>query len=85
MPKKSADTVGSRIRHARQSRGITQKWLAGQVGISQQGLNLIETNKTSDPASSWVREIARVLRVRSDYLLGLSETIDAERLATSAA
>src|SRR5262245_56624563 len=78
MDKKRDERLGSRIRRARQERGITQKCLADRVGISPQGLNMIETNKTPDPAASRVREIARVLRVRADYLLGLSEKMDAE-------
>jgi transcriptional regulator with XRE-family HTH domain len=65
--------------------GMSQAELARRVGISIQGMNLIEAGKTPDPAASRVREIARVLRVSADYLLGLKDDIEKERTPAVAA
>jgi len=70
------ETLGRRIRRARTHYGMTQAELARRVGISSQGLNAIETDKTPDPGASRIREIARVLRVSADFLLGLTNDIE---------
>ena len=64
--------VGERIKEVRQRRGITQLWLAQRIGISKQGMYAIEAGH-ADPRSSRVAEIARALRVSTDYLLGLKD------------
>ena len=80
-----SETLGARIRRARTHYGMSQAELARRVGISTQGMNLIEGGKTPDPAASRVREIARVLRVSADYLLGLKDDIDKELLPAAVA
>lgn len=80
-----SETLGARIRRARTRYGMSQAELARRVGISIQGMNLIEAGKTPDPAASRVREIARVLRVSADYLLGLKDDIDKEQLPVAVA
>jgi transcriptional regulator with XRE-family HTH domain len=74
-----SETLGARIRRARTHYGMSQAELARRVGISTQGMNLIEAGKTPDPAASRVREIARVLRVSADYLLGLKDEMESMR------
>jgi transcriptional regulator with XRE-family HTH domain len=64
--------------------GMTQAELARRIGISTQGMNLIETGNTPDPAASRVREIARVLRVSADFLLGLKDKMDGETVPADA-
>jgi transcriptional regulator with XRE-family HTH domain len=71
-----AGTFGSRIRAARQRYGMTQTELAKRIGISKASLNQIERGKTPDPYASRIREVARVLQVDGNYLLGLTEQID---------
>jgi transcriptional regulator with XRE-family HTH domain len=78
-------SLGDRIRHARTRYGMSQAELARRIGISIQGMNLIEAGTTADPAASRVREIARVLKVRADYLLGLTEDMDSNLLPTTPA
>lgn len=78
-------TLGDRIRHARVTYGMSQAELARRIKISTQGMNLIEAGTTADPGASRVRDIARVLKVRADYLLGLTEKMDSEREPTAAA
>jgi transcriptional regulator with XRE-family HTH domain len=80
-----SETLGARIRRARVRYGMSQAELARRIGISTQGMNMIERGATPDPAVSRVREIARVLKVRADYLLGLTEKMDSDRLPTTPA
>jgi transcriptional regulator with XRE-family HTH domain len=49
---------------------MSQAELARRVGISKNSMNLIELNKTPDPAASIVKAVADKLRVSADYLLG---------------
>jgi transcriptional regulator with XRE-family HTH domain len=80
-----SETLGERIRQARIRYGMSQAELARRIGISTQGMNLIEAGKTPDPAASRVREIARVLGVSADYLLGLRDDQTSETLPTALA
>lgn len=70
-----ADTIGKRIRAARERYGMSQAELARRVKISPQSMNVLELGKT-DPRSSLIAAIARVLHVTTDYLHGLSEEED---------
>ena len=69
------ETLGQRIRRARLGRGLGQAELARAIGLSKTSLSLIETGQVKDPRSSVVQRIARALRVRTDYLLGLSDEV----------
>ena len=69
------ETLGQRIRRARLGRGLRQAELARAIGLSKTSLSLIETGQVKDPRSSVVQRIARELRVRTDYLLGLSDEL----------
>ena len=80
-----SETLGKRIRHARIRYGMSQAELARRIGISTQGMNLIEADKTPDPAASRIREIARVLKVSADYLLSLKDEPESELLAAAVA
>lgn len=71
-PPSSPHTLGMRVRLTRTSRRLTQKALAAQVGLSPAALANIEYDR-SDPRVSHLRAIAAVLRVSTDYLLGLSD------------
>ena len=66
-------TLAERIRASRQAYGMTQGTLAKRIGISKTAMNQMESGETIDPGVSRIREIARVLRVSADYLLGLSD------------
>ena len=79
-----AETLGDRIRKARERYGMSQAELSRRVGISKNTMNLIELNKTPDPAASIVKAVADTLRVSADYLLGRKEE-DSEQLATAVA
>jgi DNA-binding XRE family transcriptional regulator len=69
----SSSVLGTHIREARLSAGLTQYALAKSIGISKQALYAIEANKTPDPGALKVKAIAQTLHVSADYLLGLRE------------
>jgi transcriptional regulator with XRE-family HTH domain len=71
-----SETLGGRVRKARIEYGMSQAELARRVKITTQSMNQIEMGKIADPAASRVREIARVLKVSADYLLGLKDEME---------
>jgi len=78
-------TIGQRVRAAREKRGVSQAELARQLEASVNAINMLEQDKILDPRASRLIGVARVLRVSADYLLGLKEDIESERLATAVA
>ena len=70
------DELGERIRQARIRYGMSQAELARRIHISTQGMNMIESGKTPDPAASRIKAIAKVLKVSADYLLGLTDNLE---------
>ena len=77
-----AETLGGRIRKARERYGMSQAELSRRVGISKNSMNMIELNKTPDPAASIVKAVADALRVSTDYLLGRGDE-DSEQYPTT--
>jgi transcriptional regulator with XRE-family HTH domain len=78
-----AETLGARIRKARQVYGMSQAELARRIGISATAMNQIESGKTPDPAVSRIKAIADVLNCTTDYLLGRTEEQDEEEPETA--
>jgi transcriptional regulator with XRE-family HTH domain len=74
-----SESIGKRIRYVREKRGITQKWLAERIGITKQAMYKIEKSNI-DLRGSRIAEFAKVLRVSSDYLLGLKEEEISDRI-----
>src|SRR5437763_1505475 len=76
--------LGARIRIARTRCKKSQVELARDVGISKTTLSDIETGNTIAPSSAIITDIARVLNVSADFLLGLRDEPDsAGRLSVS--
>jgi transcriptional regulator with XRE-family HTH domain len=67
------ETLGERIRQARERYGMSQAELARRIKISKQALYQIESNKTPDPGVLKVKAIADVLNISMDALLGRDE------------
>jgi transcriptional regulator with XRE-family HTH domain len=67
-----AETLGDRIRMHRARLRLSQRALGKQVGLSTNGISLIERGEV-DPRVSVIRQIADVLGVSTDYLLGRTE------------
>jgi len=65
-----SETLGDRIRKAREEYGMSQAELARRIRVSSNTLNKIEAGSTPDPRASRIKAIADVLRVSTDYLLG---------------
>lgn len=70
-----ANPIGQRIRQVRQDYGMSQVELARRLGISRQNLNNIERER-SMPPPPLIKQIAELLRVSGDYLLGLTNDKD---------
>lgn len=60
--------VGKRIEARLRALGKSQAWLAGQVGMRQQGIASIISGASERPRK--LREIARALETTQEYLLG---------------
>ena len=74
--------LGRRLRRVRKMRGLGQKQLADQAHISFQTVGYCERGE-GYPQANVLRDMAQVLKVSTDYLLGLKDsdsTIDKYRL-----
>ena len=80
MPRKvrAASEFGERLAELRAERGITQGQLAEMIGSSQRAVSHYET-VAEYPPTPVVVEIAQVLKVSSDELLGLKPPPKAAR------
>lgn len=63
--------IGSRLSVCRQNRNMTQEELANRLGITPQALSKWERG-VSLPDTSMLPDIARILEISTDYLLGIS-------------
>jgi transcriptional regulator with XRE-family HTH domain len=70
---KAQDTLGRRIARLRRDRGLTQVELAERLGITQPAVSDYENDDTRLSAEA-VIQIARILGVSADELLGIKET-----------
>lgn len=64
------ERFGERLARIRKAAGFTQRELAKEVGISQRMVAYYE-GQTDHPPAKLLPEIARVLRVTTDELLGI--------------
>ena len=62
-----------RLREIRKAKGIKQEVLCQQLGITQSGLSSWETGRTT-PTSTSLNQLADILGVSVDYLLGRTES-----------
>ena len=65
--------IADRIKTLRESFGITQAELARRLGVTRSGVNAWEMG-ISVPSTQCVVELALLLRVSTDYLLGIPTT-----------
>ena len=79
------ETLGARIRKAREYCGMSQSELARRIKVSKQALYQMESGKTEDPGALKIKAIAVALRVNANYLLGLSDKMEGERKPAAAA
>ncbi len=62
-------TLGARIKEYRCKRGYTQSQMAAKLGMTEANFSSYERNK-SIPPSEKLSQIASILNVSTDYLLG---------------
>lgn len=62
-------TFGNRLKQAREEKGYNQKQFAEKLGISATRLNYWEKDKR-EPDVALIKEIASVLNISSDWLIG---------------
>ena len=65
--------VSDRIRLLRERRGLTQSELAKQLGITRSSVNAWEQG-ISVPSTQYIVELAAILKISTDYLLGVEST-----------
>jgi transcriptional regulator with XRE-family HTH domain len=63
---------GSRLKEAREKKGLKQKELAALTGINEMHLSRLENDK-SEPLAGYLEILATHLDVTADYLLGLTD------------
>lgn len=69
---KATGSLGQRIARLRRDRGLTQVELAERLGVTQPAVSDYENDDTRLPADVAI-QIARILGVSADELLGLKE------------
>ena len=67
------DTLSTRLKYARKKKKLTQQQLAEKVGIKQQAVQRIETNRVH--STSYIVQLAQALNVTPEWL-ALGETDD---------
>ena len=66
------DTLGNIIKQLRNSKKMTQPQLAKLIGVSN-GIVSIWENNINEPKASYIKALAEVLDISTDYLLGLKD------------
>ena len=64
--------LGETIKNARIEKNLTQPQLAQLVGVSA-GMISIWENNINEPKASYIKALAEVLDISTDYLLGLKD------------
>ena len=65
--------LGERMRSRREAKGLSQGKLAQLTGVPQSMISLFESGHTQDPGVQAIKNIAIVLGVLVDWLLGLDQ------------
>ncbi len=65
--------IADKIKHLRETKGLTQAELAKQLGITRSGVNAWEMG-ISVPSTQYIVELAYIFKVSTDYILGVDTT-----------
>ena len=65
--------IGEKIKELRERNKLTQSDLAAVLNITRSSVNAWESG-LSAPSTQYIAELARILKVSTDYLLGLNNT-----------
>lgn len=63
---------GERLEEIRKDKGLTQKQLGELIGVKKNAISNYERNHQEPPVRR-LKEIAKVLDISSDYLIGLTD------------
>jgi len=66
--------IGGRLRTVRETRGLTQRDLAGRAGLTNGAISLIEQNKSSPSVSSLKRLLDAIPMTMSEFFSEVEET-----------
>ena len=77
--------IGDRIKLLRQKRRLTQVELAERAKVSQTVISRLESNLNQTVNSDVLKGMAKALGCTTDYLVGMHEDEDSERLAAAVA
>ena len=75
-------SFGQALRDIRLSKGISQRELAGKVGIDFSYISKVENERLSPPAADTIVKICDVLGVAPDQLLALTGKVPADVIST---
>lgn len=64
------NTVGEKIFELRKEKGISQQFLAKEIGVTQKAIDFWEKG-INEPKASYIVSLAKYFGVTTDYLLGL--------------
>lgn len=64
--------LSERVKEARQAAGLSQAEVAKEIGVTQPAYCYIE-NGEKQPSLPVAKQLAKILRVSLDYLVGLDE------------
>ena len=78
-------SLGERLRTERQKKGWSQRELARRARVRHATIVEIETGARTETRTDIARRLAIALGVTVDYLVGMYETDEAQREATTAA
>lgn len=71
-------SFGEALRNIRRSKGVSQRELAGKVGIDYSYLSKLENDRLPPPAADTIVRICKVLDIAPDQLLALTGKVPAE-------
>lgn len=77
-------SFGTAIRDARRAKGLTQRFVAGQVGIDFTYLSKLENDRGDRPSEETIRRLARTLGLDEEDLLARGGKVSAAVRALAA-
>ncbi len=69
--------MGEKLKRLRLEKGLTQKQVAEQIGLSIKGYNFYELN-LREPPNDTLKKLCNIFNVSADYLLGLEREREEE-------
>ena len=77
--------LGARVAKLRRERKLSQQELAQRVGVHQSFISKMESGEQANPNAAIVKNLAKALACTADYLVGMYEDEESERLAAAVA